>query len=69
MVEQAFGTWCPFEATEFVMNAWLLVGQLVFVFMVVLVLLVAIFPRIMYDPIKHSKRNDIVGRVIWSVTL
>ncbi|XP_063675135.1 sodium-dependent dopamine transporter-like isoform X3 [Bolinopsis microptera] len=46
----------------------LILGQLVFVFMVFLVLLVAIFPRIMYDPIKHSGSNSHLGRLTWMFT-
>jgi len=46
----------------------LILGQLVFVFMVFLVLLVAIFPRIMYDPIKHSGTNSHMGRIKWMFT-
>ena len=46
----------------------LAVGQLVFAFMVFLVLLVAIFPRIMYDPYKHSGKKTSAGRLMWLVS-
>ncbi|KAL5257787.1 hypothetical protein ACHWQZ_G012652 [Mnemiopsis leidyi] len=46
----------------------LAVGQLVFAFMVFLVLLVAIFPRIMYDPYKHSGKKTSAGRLMWMLT-
>lgn len=46
----------------------LIVGQLIFVFMLVLVLIVAIFPRIMYDPFKHSGRDSHLGRLTWMFT-
>lgn len=45
----------------------LIVGQLIFAFMVVVVLLVAVFPRIMYDPFKHSGKKTHLGRLAWLV--
>lgn len=46
----------------------LAIGQLIFVFMLFLVVIVAIFPRIMYDPFKYADEQTNKGRLKWMFT-